>query len=237
MTTVLVVDDEPNLVDLVKGYLQQEGFEVAVATDAPSAVESARTLQPDLIVLDLMLPGFDGFEVCRRVRQFSDAYVLMLTARAEEIDRIVGLEVGADDYLTKPFSPRELVARVKAMLRRPRSSPAVASDAPAPLSFGELTIDESRHEVTMRGMAVALTPREFALLLTLARQPGRVFTRAQLLERVWGAEYYDDHVVDVHVANLRHKLGDDAAQAGLVQTVRGVGYRFSPPTHSHAAQP
>ena len=235
VTKALVVDDEPNLVDLVRGYLQHEGFEVVVATDGPSAVESARAIEPDLIILDLMLPGFDGLEVCRRVRQFSDAYVLMLTARAEEIDRIIGLEVGADDYLAKPFSPRELVARVKAMLRRPRSATAVASDAPAPVSFGDLTIDEARHEVTMRGIPVALTPREFALLLNLARQPGRVFTRAQLLERVWGAEYYDDHVVDVHVANLRHKLGDDAAQSALVQTVRGVGYRFSPPTPSHAS--
>ena len=158
MTTVLVVDDEPNLVDLVQGYLQHEGFEVAVAADGPTAVDSARTLQPDLIILDLMLPGFDGLEVCRRVRQFSDAYILMLTARAEEIDRIIGLEVGADDYLTKPFSPRELVARVKAMLRRPRTSAAATSDAPSPVSFGDLTIDEARHEVTMRGTLVALTP-------------------------------------------------------------------------------
>jgi two-component system, OmpR family, alkaline phosphatase synthesis response regulator PhoP len=232
VTKVLVVDDELNLVDLVKGYLEHEGFDVDVATDAPSAVDIARTLRPDLIVLDLMLPGFDGIEVCRRVRQFSDAYILMLTARAEEIDRVVGLEVGADDYLTKPFSPRELVARVRAMLRRPRSSESTPSDAPTPARFGDLVIDESRHEVTMRGTPVPLTPREFALLLTLASQPGRVFTRAQLLERVWGAEYYDEHVVDVHVANLRHKLGDDAAQAALVQTVRGVGYRFLPTPHS-----
>ena len=229
VTKVLVVDDEPNLVDLVKGYLEHEGFDVVVARDGPSAVEGARSRGPALIVLDLMLPGFDGLEVCRRVRQFSDAYILMLTARAEEIDRIIGLEVGADDYLTKPFSPRELIARVKAMLRRPRSALPTPPDMPPPLSFGKLTIDESRHEVTLRGQAVPLTPREFSLLVTLAAQPGRVFTRAQLLERVWGAEYYDDHVVDVHVANLRHKLGDDAGQAGLVQTVRGVGYRFSSP--------
>jgi DNA-binding response OmpR family regulator len=234
VTKVLVVDDEPNLVDLVRGYLEHEGFEVAVATDGPSAVESARTFGPDLIVLDLMLPGFDGLEVCRRVRQFSDAYVLMLTARAEEIDRIVGLEVGADDYLTKPFSPRELIARVKAMLRRPRSASSVPTDLPAPLVFGALIIDESRHEVSMRGELVALTPREFSLLATLATQPGRVFTRAQLLERVWGAEYYDEHVVDVHVANLRHKLADDARQGTLVQTVRGVGYRFSPTAASRS---
>jgi DNA-binding response OmpR family regulator len=162
VTKVLVIDDESNLVDLVEGYLKHEGFDVIVARDGPSAVESAGALSPDLIVLDLMLPGFDGLEVCRRVRQFSDAYILMLTARTEEIDRIVGLEVGADDYLTKPFSPRELVARVKAMLRRPRSSVSTPSDAPAPAAFGELIIDESRHEVTLRGEPVVLTPREFS---------------------------------------------------------------------------
>jgi len=230
MTTVLVVDDEANLVDLVKGYLEREGFLVATASDGPTAVDTARALGPDLVVLDLMLPGFDGLEVCRRLRQFTDAYVLMLTARAEEIDRIVGLEVGADDYLAKPFSPRELVARVKAMLRRPRGVGAgvAASDSPPVLlRFGDLTIDEARHEVLRQGVAVSLTPREFTLLATLAGQPGRVFTRAQLLERAWGTEYYDEHVVDVHVANLRHKLGDDPAHPTVVETVRGVGYRFA----------
>jgi two-component system alkaline phosphatase synthesis response regulator PhoP len=227
MTTVLIVDDEPNLVELLKGYLERENFVVASASDGPSAIDAVRSVAPDVIVLDLMLPGFDGFEVCRRVRQFTDAYVLMLTARGEEIDRIIGLEVGADDYLTKPFSPRELVARVKAMLRRPRAGSLGTAESPPPLRMGRLTIDEARHEVALDGQPVALTPREFSLLATFTRQPGRVFTRTQLLERVWGAEYYDDHVVDVHMANLRHKLGDDAAQAGLLQTVRGVGYRFS----------
>ena len=202
---------------------------VATASDGPTAVDTARALGPDLVVLDLMLPGFDGLEVCRRLRQFTDAYVLMLTARAEEIDRIVGLEVGADDYLTKPFSPRELVARVKAMLRRPRGSGSSvgASDSPPVLRFRGLTIDEGRHEVLIEGATVPLTPREFTLLATLAGQPGRVFTRAQLFEHVWGAEYYDDHVVDVHIANLRHKLGDDPADPTVVETVRGVGYRFA----------
>jgi len=234
VTTVLVVDDEPNLLDLVTGYLEREGFAVATASDGPTAVDAARALGPDLVVLDLMLPGFDGLEVCRRLRQFTDAYVLMLTARADEVDRIVGLEVGADDYLPKPFSPRELVARVKAMLRRPRASHATvaspstsAPDSPPSLRFGALTIDETRHEVHLRGAAVSLTPREFTLLATLAAQPGRVFTRAQLLEQVWGNEYYDDHVIDVHVANLRHKLGDDPGDPAVVETVRGVGYRFS----------
>jgi two-component system alkaline phosphatase synthesis response regulator PhoP len=175
-----------------------------------------------------MLPGIDGVEVCRQLRQFSGAYVLMLTARAEEVDKIVGLSVGADDYLTKPFSPRELVARVKAMLRRPRhvaGSIAEPDEAPI-LGGGELEIDEGRHEARRHGEPVPLTAREFALLVTLARHPGRVFTRAQLLERVWGDEYYDDHVVDVHVANLRKKLEDDPAEPRYVETVRGVGYRF-----------
>ena len=231
MTTVLIVDDEPNLVDLVQSYLEREGFTVASASDGPSAVETARRLQPDVVVLDLMLPGFDGLEVCRRLRQFSDAYVLMLTARTEEVDRVVGLEVGADDYLGKPFSPRELVARVKAMLRRPRGASAHPgpTELPPPRRFGELAIDEARHEVTLDGRLLTLTAREFALLMALAAQPGRVFSRAQLLEQVWGTEYYDDHVVDVHLANLRHKLEPDPAHPVYVETMRGVGYRFGIP--------
>ena len=227
MATVLVVDDEPNLVELVQGYLEREGFAVLTARDGPAALDAARTGRPDLVVLDLMLPGLDGVEVCRRLRVFSDAYVLMLTARAEEIDKIVGLSVGADDYLTKPFSPRELVARVKAMLRRPRSGASAAeTDLPAPRQLGELLIDEARHEVTKHGQILPLTGREFALLLTLASHPGRVFTRDQLLERVWGEQYYDDHVVDVHVGNLRKKIEDDPSAPRYVETVRGVGYRF-----------
>jgi two-component system alkaline phosphatase synthesis response regulator PhoP len=227
-TRVLVVDDEENLVELVQGYLEREGYAVVSALDGPTAVALARDARPDLIVLDLMLPGFDGLEVCRRVRQFSDAYVLMLTARAEEVDKIVGLSVGADDYLTKPFSPRELVARVKAMLRRPRNGTA-EPEAPPPRHLGDLTIDTARHEVQRRGEPVPLTAREFALLATLAAHPGHVFTRAQLLERVWGSEFYDDHVVEVHIGNLRRKLEDDAARPHWVQTVRGVGYRLAEP--------
>jgi two-component system, OmpR family, alkaline phosphatase synthesis response regulator PhoP len=225
MRIVLIVDDEPNLVDLVQSSLERDGFTVASASDGPSAVETARRLQPDVVVLDLMLPGFDGLEVCRRLRQFSDAYVLMLTARTEEVDRVVGLEVGADDYLGKPFSPRELVARVKAMLRRPRGASAHPgpTELPPPRHFGELAIDEARHEVTLDGRLLTLTTREFALLLALAAQPGRVFSRAQLLEQVWGTEYYDDHVVDVHLANLRHKLEPDPAHPVYIETMRGVG--------------
>ena len=225
-TKVLVVDDEAHLAGLVESYLQRESFEVQKAYDGPSALDLARTWQPDLIVLDVMLPGLDGIEVCRRLRQFSDAYVLMLTARAEEVDKVVGLSVGADDYLTKPFSPRELVARVRAMLRRPRSGVSAAPDIPPPQRFGELVIDHGRHEVTLRGEPVSLTSREYDLLAALAAHPGLVFTRAQLLEQVWGDEYYDDHVVDVHVSNLRRKLQDDPANSRYVQSVRGVGYRF-----------
>ncbi|MGE3269611.1 MAG: response regulator transcription factor [Chloroflexota bacterium] len=224
---ILVVDDEANLVELVQGYLEREGYGVLTAGDGPSAVALARDERPDLIVLDLMLPGFDGLEVCRRIRQFSDAYVLMLTARAEEVDKIVGLAVGADDYLTKPFSPRELVARVQAMLRRPRSNHAAEPEPLPPLQFGELTVDLDRHEVLKRGEPVSLTAREMAVLAMLAAHPGHVFTRAQLLERVWGSAFYDDHVVDVHVGNLRRKLEDDPARPRWVQTVRGVGYRLA----------
>jgi two-component system, OmpR family, alkaline phosphatase synthesis response regulator PhoP len=226
VTTILVVDDESNLVELLDGYLAREGFQVLTAMDGLTALDLARTQQPDLVVLDVMLPGLDGVEVCRRLRHFSDAYVLMLTARAEEIDKLVGLAVGADDYMTKPFSPRELVARVKALLRRPRGQLSEETIGPAPLRIGDLVIDELRHEVALKGRPLSLTVREFALLLTLAQHPGRVFTRAQLLEHVWGAEYYDDHVVDVHVANLRKKLEAEAPVADYIETVRGVGYRL-----------
>jgi two-component system, OmpR family, alkaline phosphatase synthesis response regulator PhoP len=226
MTRILVVDDEPNLVELIGDYLTREGFQALTAMDGVTALDLARAQQPDLIVLDVMLPGLDGVEVCRRLRQFSDAYVLMLTARAEEIDKLVGLAVGADDYMTKPFSPRELVARVKALLRRPRQQPGEDITPPPPLRVGDLVIDEMRHEVTLQGQSVPLTAREFLLLLTLAQHPGRVFTRIQLLERVWGAEYYDEHVVDVHVANLRKKLAVVASASDYVETVRGVGYRL-----------
>ncbi|HLZ10153.1 MAG TPA: response regulator transcription factor [Chloroflexota bacterium] len=227
MTKVLIVDDEPNLVDLVKSYLDREGFDVLVAADGPSAVELSRSGRPELIVLDVMLPGFDGVEACRQIRRFSDAYVLMLTARTEEIDKIVGLAVGADDYLTKPFSPRELVARVKALLRRPRSLGHAAEDAPQLQQYGELVLDEGRHEVSRLGEIIPLTAREFQLLSALAAHPGHVFTRSQLLERVWGDQFYDDHVVDVHIANLRHKIEDDPANPRYVETVRGVGYRWT----------
>jgi two-component system, OmpR family, alkaline phosphatase synthesis response regulator PhoP len=233
VTRILVVDDETALVQLVRSYLEREQYEVLTAADGRTALELARTAHPDLVVLDVMLPELDGIEVCRQLRQFSDAYVIMLTARAEEIDKLLGLTVGADDYLTKPFSPRELVARIKARLRRPRQT-ATAShrdsepldDTPAPLHWDDLTIDEAQHEVTLHGQPVELTAREFALLLALASHPGRVFTRPQLLERIWGDAYYDEHVVDVHIGNLRKKLEADLAHPQYLETVRGVGYRF-----------
>ena len=225
-TTVLVVDDEANLVELVVGYLRREGYAVLTASDGASALDLAREHRPDLVILDLLLPGLDGLEVCRELRRFSDAYVLMLTAKAEEIDTLVGLAVGADNYVTKPFSPRELVARVRALLRRPRAGLPVVEAPPPVHRHGDLVIDEGRHEATRRGTALALTAREFALLVALIAHPGRVFTRPQLLERVWGDAYYDDHVVEVHIGNLRRKLEDDPAHPRYVETVRGVGYRF-----------
>jgi len=219
---ILVVDDEPPIIDLVRGYLEREGYVVHAAGDGPSAVAAVRNLGPDVVILDVMLPGFDGVEACRQIRAFSDAYVLMLTARSEEIDRVVGLSVGADDYLTKPFSPRELVARVKALLRRPRR----ANEAP-PARPGGLELDEGRRTVRVDGAPVDLTALEFNLLAALARDPGIVVTRQTLLDRVWGPDFVaDDHLVDVHVGNLRRKLGDDTAQPRFIETVRGVGYRL-----------
>jgi DNA-binding response OmpR family regulator len=217
---VLVVEDELPIVELVRGYLVREGWSVETVDDGAVAVERVRTERPDVVILDVMLPGLDGVEACRRMRTFSDAYIIMLTARAEEIDRIVGLSVGADDYLTKPFSPRELVARIKALLRRPR---AVAE----PASPAGLALDESRHEVRVDGQPVTLTATEFGILATLARDPGVVIGRAALLDHVWGPDYIgDDHLVDVHVANLRRKLDDDPAAPRFIETVRSVGYRL-----------
>jgi DNA-binding response OmpR family regulator len=219
----LVVDDEPPLVRLVTAYLEREGFDVASAGDGETALALAHSFGPDVVVLDLMLPGMDGVEVCRRLRSFSDAYIVMLTARAEEGDKIVGLSTGADDYVTKPFSPGELMARVRAMLRRPRaSSPGAESRV-----FGELEIAPQAREVRVAGVPVGLTPREFDLLDALSTRPNAAFSRAQLLEHVWGPSWYgDEHVVDVHIANLRRKLGDDPTDPRYVKTVRGVGYRM-----------
>ena len=220
---VLVVDDEVPLAKVVASYLEREGFAVDLAHDGPSAVEHARELRPDLIVLDLMLPGFDGVEACRRIRTFTDAYIIMLTARDDETDKVVALAVGADDYIVKPFSPRELIARTKAMLRRPRT-PSTPQPTPA-LTIGALVVDPDARTVTLHGEPVDLTRTEFDILAALAARPRSAFNRRQLIEAVWGGEWYgDEHVVDVHIGHLRRKLGDDPADPRFVRTVRGVGY-------------
>lgn len=219
----LVVEDEPPLVRLVAAYLEREGFDVASAGDGETALALARSFRPDVVVLDLMLPGMDGIEVCRRLRSFSDAYVVMLTARAEEADKIEGLSTGADDYVTKPFSPGELVARIRAMLRRPRGA-AVEGELRV---FGDLEIAPGAREARRAGRVIELTPREFDLLNALSARPLVAFSRAQLMEEVWGSSWFgDDHVVDVHIANLRKKLGDDPQEPMYVKTVRGVGYKM-----------
>jgi two-component system alkaline phosphatase synthesis response regulator PhoP len=216
---ILVVDDESPVRDLVRAYLEREGYQVETAADGPSGLRAARTLQPDVLVLDIMLPGMDGLELLARLRRESNAYVILLTARAEETDKIVGLGVGADDYVTKPFSPRELAARVKAALRRLNAD----EGAEPALAFGRLRIDRDARQVWMADALVELTATEFELLLALAENADRVLTRAQLIHRVWGHDYYgEERVVDVHIGNLRQKL----APAQPIATVRGVGYRF-----------
>jgi DNA-binding response OmpR family regulator len=228
---ILVVDDDPKTVACVRLYLEHGGYDVAVAVDGRAALIRARaTPQPDLIVLDLMLPCIDGLGVCRALRAESSVPVIMLTARATEEDHLLGLDLGADDYVSKPFSPRALVARVRAVLRRSAAGPA---DGP-PIRCGELVIDPEKHEVRVGGRSVELTRREFALLLALARAPGRVFSRDELLERAFGPESEAlDRTVDAHVMNLRKKLEPDPSRPTYVQTVFGVGYRF--PGRSGAA--
>ena len=226
----LVVDDEEDLARLVADYLARDGFATQVALDGQRALELARASSPDVVVLDLMLPGIDGVEVCRQLRTFTDAYVIMLTARAEEVDKLIGLAVGADDYLTKPFSPRELAARVKAMLRRPRAQQPSDGEA-AVRRFGDLAIDPAAREVSVDGSLVELTRLEFDLLEALSARPRLAFGRRQLVERVWGEDWFgDEHIVDVHIVRLRRKLGDDPANPRYVLTVRGVGYRMGPGT-------
>jgi len=223
---VLVVDDEEPLARLVADYLIRDGFDATVCSDGLDAVSIARDALPDVVVLDLGLPGLDGIEVCRQLRTFSDCYVVMLTARGDEIDKLIGLSVGADDYLTKPFSPRELVARVRALLRRPRSGAAFGSAAPT-LHIGSLNLDVAAREVAINGSPITLTRTEFDVLAVLAGQRRVVFSRRQLIDAVWGPSWVgDEHLVDVHVGHLRHKLGDDADTGRFIRTVRGVGYRI-----------
>ncbi|MEU7872203.1 response regulator transcription factor [Dactylosporangium sp. NPDC049140] len=224
-TRVLVVEDEQSLARVVASYLQRDGHEVDCVFDGPNAVSAARRRPPDVIVLDLGLPGLDGIEVCRQVRTFSDCYVVMLTARADEVDKLVGLGVGADDYLTKPFSPRELVARVRAMLRRPRGPGA--DDPQPPRVCGDLRVDPTGREVHVAAVAVELTRTEFDLLAAMSARPRMAFTRRQLIDAVWGPDWVgDEHLVDVHIGHLRRKLGDDPAAPRYIRTVRGIGYRM-----------
>jgi DNA-binding response OmpR family regulator len=224
--TILVVDDEAAISEAVRARLSSEGFRVVLAADGPQALELAEAEQPDLVVLDLMLPGMDGLEVCRRLQIRRWVPVLMLTARTEEADKVAGFAVGADDYLTKPFSLRELTVRVRAILRRvERISSTPSSD---PIELGGLSIDPSRRKVSLDGEEVQLTPLEFEILLAMARDPGVVFTREQLMDRVWGyRDYAGGRVVDSHVARIRRKLGEDGAEPRFVRTVHGVGYAFA----------
>ncbi len=221
---MLIVDDERDLRTMLASYLAAEGFEVSEAPDGQAALELYAKAKPDLIVLDVGLPGIDGFEVLRLLRKQSEVPVIMLTARAEEVDRVVGLTIGADDYVTKPFSPRELSARIVAVLRRAAMVPERDGEV---LRFEGLTIDPARREVIRDGQLVELSTLEFDLLTAMAASPGRVYTRGQLMEKVWGWDYFGvDRVVDVHVANIRKALGDDAANPRFIGTVRGVGYKF-----------
>lgn len=218
---ILVVDDEPGILNLVTSYLQAEGFAYTTAADGPAALRAFQAFKPDLIVLDIMLPGMDGIEVLTQIRRKSDVYVIMLTARAEEMDKVIGLSVGADDYLTKPFSPRELMARIKAALRRLRTLPGTGGDEV--ITTDHLKIDATSRQVWVEDDLVELTETEFDLLLALAENRGMVLSREQLLEKVWGGEYFGEiRVVDVHLGHIRQKLGD----YHNITTVRGVGYRF-----------
>ena len=219
MTTLLLVDDEKNIIELERLYLEKEGYQVQVAYDGRIALEKFRSCKPSAVILDLMLPGLDGLEVCRRIRQESDVPIIMLTARDQDVDKIVGLELGADDYLTKPFNPRELVARVKAIFRRTSSGQKTQR-----LSAGDLTVDLDRREVTVGVRQVNLRTKEFDLLAVFAQNPGIVLTRERLLELAWGYDFAGEtRTVDVHVAHLRKKLGSERTQ---IETISGVGYKL-----------
>ena len=227
--TVLVIEDEKPLADMVVAYLARAGYQTLMAHTGPAGVQAARESRPEVVILDLGLPGLDGIEVCRQIRTFSDCYVIVATARSDEIDTLIGLSVGADDYVTKPFSVRELVARVQTVLRRPRTASSAQDHAQPPRVFGELSVDPSSLQVHLRGEPVALTPTERDLLMTLASRPSMAFSRRQLIDDVWGGGWVgDEHLVDVHIAHLRKKLGDNPDTGRYVTTVRGVGYRMGP---------
>lgn len=226
MLKILIVDDEINIRELVRFNMEKAGYTVAEASDGDRAITMARLDKPDLVILDLMLPGIDGLEVCRLLkgqRETSGIPIIMLTAKSEEIDKIIGLELGADDYMTKPFSARELIARVKAVLRRSQKDTATSGE----LLIGGLRFNFSRYEAFLGKDRLELTPKEYELLKLLVTNVGKVYTREQLLEKVWGYEYFGDtRTVDVHVRHLRAKLGGDTEAADLIETVRGIGYRF-----------
>jgi len=218
----LLIEDAPEFVLLVGKILEREGYNVETTGRGQLGVAAAHAKEPELVVLDVGLPDTDGFDVCRQLREFSDAYIIMLTGRTDEIDRVVGLEIGADDYVTKPFSPRELGARIKAMKRRPRVAPT-----PGVRKLSSLVVDVSGREAFVNGSALDLTKIEFDLLELLTSNPGQTFTKAQILDRVWGSSWFGDtHVIDVHLGNLRKKIGDGGRKDKLIRTVRGVGYRF-----------
>jgi two-component system alkaline phosphatase synthesis response regulator PhoP len=220
--TILIVDDEPQIVEICRDYLKAANFDVLTAFDGPKGLAMARREQPDLIVLDLMLPGMDGLDVCRELRRESNIPIIMLTARVEETDKLIGLELGADDYVTKPFSPRELVARVRTVLRR------VEGGQPTEiLRVGQITLDRTRYRVQLPGGEVALTPTEFEILATLASQPGRIFSRSQLLNAVRGVAFESyERAIDSHIRNLRRKIEPDESEPRYIITVYGVGYKF-----------
>lgn len=225
MTSVLIVDDETNITNLITSYLQDEGYQTYQALDGLSAIELFRRYQPEVVVLDIMLPHVDGLEVLKIIRQESEAYVLLLTARADEIDRVVGLTIGADDYITKPFSPKELVARIKAVLRRQRNPSQIKDTV---YEFGDIRVYSERYEVWRGDILLDLTALEFQLVEALARHAGKVLTRSRLIEIVWGYDFYgDERVVDVHIGHIRQKLELNLAEPKYILTVRGVGYKFA----------
>ena len=227
MPTILIVEDERNLCDLIRDNLQEQGYHVLQAFDGPSALAMVKGAAPDLVILDIMLPGIDGLEVCRRLRQDSIVPILMLTARAEEIDRVLGLELGADDYLTKPFSMRELKARVRALLRRVEMMQTTDLSANQVVTFAGLYLDPTSYETRLDDQTIDLTPKEFSLLYLLVRHPGRVFSRAYLLDEIWGYEAAAyDRTVDTHIYRLRQKLGTEGEIAQRIVAVRGIGYKF-----------
>ena len=225
--TALVVEDEPNMLFALEYALEQEGYETLTATDGDAGLRIARARRPDIVILDVMLPKLDGFEVCRILRRESNVPILMLTARGEEVDRVVGLELGADDYVTKPFSMRELLARVRNLLRRSAQSSDDAVKDPEVMKSGDLEIDLASHSAKLRDEPLAMKPREFSLMALLMANRGRAFTRDQILERLWGHDYFgDSRTVDVHVRWLREKIEPEPSRPRRIVTIRGVGYRF-----------